>query len=237
MLRLVTWNCRIGGFRYKAAHVAQLRPDLLAVQEVERRAMEEPILGGEHQPTYGDRIGDPAFPRRAIGVFSYTGLDICAVDLEAPLYAFRRYVARRAGLEFNVIATWTAATNDKATSYRQAHEGIEAHRDWIRERPTVLLGDLNDNASYRGTRWPDFMALLQPLGLFSAYHHFYSESPGFETRPTHFYRGDETARFHLDYCFLPAEWLPRIRDVSVEAFSPSWKEISDHVPLIVDLDL
>ena len=49
------------------------------------------ISGGEHQPTYRDRIGDPAFPRRAIGVFSFTGLDIRAVDLEAPLIAFRRY--------------------------------------------------------------------------------------------------------------------------------------------------
>ena len=236
MLRLVTWNCRIGGFRYKAAHVAQLRPDLLAVQEVE--PLEQVLVfGGEHQPTYRDRVGDPAFPRRAIGLFSYTGLDIRAVDLEAPLPAFRRYVARKADLEFNVIATWTADTNDRATRYRQAHQGIEAHRDWIRERPTVLLGDLNDNASYKGTRWTDFMALLQPLGLFSAYHHFYSEAPGSETRPTHFYRGVETARFHLDYCFLPAEWLSRIEDVTVGAFSPSWKTISDHVPLTVDLDV
>jgi endonuclease/exonuclease/phosphatase family metal-dependent hydrolase len=236
MLRLVTWNCRIGGFRYKAAQVAQLRPDLLAVQEVEplEQVM---VFGGQHQPTYRDRLGDPAFPRRAIGVFSYTGLEIRAVDQEAPLYSFRRCVARRADLEFNVIAVWTAATNDKATAYRQAHEGIEAHRDWIRERPTVLLGDLNDNASYRGTRWTDLMALLQPLGLFSAYHAFYSEAPGSETQPTHFYRGVETARFHVDYCFLPAEWRSRIEDVIVGAFLPSWKKTSDHVPLVVDLDL
>jgi exonuclease III len=233
---LVTWNCRIGGFRYKAAHVAHLRPDLLVVQEVE--PLEQVLIfGGENQPTYRDRVGDPAFPRRAVGVFSYTDLDIRAVDLEAPLYAFRRYVARKTDLEFNVIATWTAATNDPATSYRQAHEGIEAHRDWIRERPTVLLGDLNDNASYRGTRWPDLMALLQPLGLISAYHGFYSEAPRSETQPTHFYRGVEAAGFHVDYCFLPNMWRSRIRGVSVGAFSPSWKVISDHVPLIVDLDL
>ncbi len=236
MLRLVTWNCRIGGFRYKAAHVAELQPDLPAVQEVE--PLEQVLLfGGQQQPTYRDRIGDPAFPRRAIGVFSYTDLDIRAVDAEAPLYAFRRYVARRADLEFNVIAAWTAATKNPTTSYRQAHEGIEVHRNWIRERPTVLLGDLNDNASYRGRRWADFMALLQPLGLFSAYHDFHSEAPGSETRATHFYRGAEMAGFHLDYCFLPDEWRSRVTDVRVGSFSPEWTKISDHVPLIVDLDL
>jgi len=151
MLRLVAWNCHIGGFRYKAEHVACLRPDVLVVQEVE--PLEQVVVfGGECQPTYRDRIGDPAFPKRAIGVFSYTGLAMRAVDLDAPLYAFRRYVASKAGLQFNAIATWTAATGSPATSYRQAHEGIEAHGDWIRERPTVLLGDLNDNASYKGTR-------------------------------------------------------------------------------------
>ncbi len=236
MLRLITWNCRVGGFRYKAAHVAGLRPDLLAVQEVE--PLEQVLVfGGECQPTYRDRIGDPAFPRRAIGVFSYTGLDIQPVDLEAPLYAFRRYVASRPGLEFNVIATWTAATKDAATSYRQAHQGVEAHVAWIQERPTVILGDLNDNASFRGTRWSDLMAQLEPLGLVSAYHYFYGEAPGCETRPTHFWRGDGAATFHLDYCFLPSPWLARVRDVCVGEFSPAWKEVSDHVPLIVDLDL
>jgi len=124
-----------------------------------------------------------------------------------------------------------------ATSYRQVHEGIAEHRDWIRERPTVLLGDLNDNASYQGTRWIDLMALLQPLGLFSSYHDFYSEEPGLETRPTHFYRGVDAAGFHLDYCFLPEEWRARVLDVRVGVFSPAWKRVSDHVPLTVDLDL
>jgi len=236
MLRVVTWNCRAGGFRYKAEHVAGLHADLLAVQEVERLD-QVLVFGGEQQPTYRDRIADPVFPRRAIGVFSYTGLEMRAVDVAAPLCAFRRYVATMDGLEFNVIATWTAATKDSATSYRQAHEGIQAHSEWICERPTVLLGDLNDNASYRGTRWSDLMALLKPLGLMSAYHEFFREAPGSETRPTHFYRGDETRPFHLDYCFLPAEWLSHITAVRVGEFSPEWKKVSDHVPLIVDLDL
>ena len=177
MLRLVTWNCRIGGYRYKSAHVAALNPDVLAVQEVE--PLDRVLLfGGDRQPTYRDRVGDPQFPRRAIGVFSYTDLTLEAVDQEDPLYAFRRYVASRGDLTFNVIATWTSATKNPATSYRQAHEGVQRHEEWIRARPTVLLGDLNDNASFRGPRWRDFMELLAPLCLVSAYHHFFSEPYG-----------------------------------------------------------
>ena len=84
-MRSVTWNCRVGGFRRKAGPVAALRPDILAVHEV------EPIDGvllfaGESQPTCRDRLADPAFPRRAIGMFSYTDTELRAVDLAEPMY-------------------------------------------------------------------------------------------------------------------------------------------------------
>jgi hypothetical protein len=54
-LRLITWNCRIGAFRYKADRIAPLRPDVLVVQEV------EPIdnvmfFGGEEQHV-SDEVG------------------------------------------------------------------------------------------------------------------------------------------------------------------------------------
>jgi endonuclease/exonuclease/phosphatase family metal-dependent hydrolase len=236
VLRLITWNCRIGGFRYKSEYVAALRPDVLAVQEV------EPLervgkFGGEAQPTYRDRVHDPRYPKRAIGVFSYTGLNIHAVDMDAPLYAFRRYVASQRGLEFNIVATWTSATKVRQTSYRQAHEGVERHGDWIHGRPTIVMGDLNDNASFRGTRWTDFVALLQPFGLVSAYHAFHNEPFGEESRATYYHRGDAGSRWHIDYCFIPEAWVQHLIDVRVGAFTPEWKKVSDHVPLIVDLQI
>ena len=73
----------------KASHIARLRPDVAVVQEL------EPIdhlllLAGNEQPTFRDRRSDPAYPRRAIGVFSYTDIKLEVVDAEAPLYGFRR---------------------------------------------------------------------------------------------------------------------------------------------------
>src|SRR5262245_36060674 len=136
-MRLATWNCRVGGFRKKAKLVSSFRPDVLVVQEVEPidNAL---LLDGDCQPTFRDRLGDPAFPRRAIGVFSYTDTTLRAVDVLEPLYAFRCYEAHRNGLTFNVIGVWTAATKSAKTSYRQAHDGFTRHADWIRERPTVV---------------------------------------------------------------------------------------------------
>lgn len=234
-MKLVTWNCRIGGFRKKAAHVAKLRPDVLAVQEVE--PIDSLLLfAGECQPTFRDRVGDPANPRRAIGMFSYTDLALVPVDVSDPMYAFRRYEASRNGLSFNIVAVWPSQTKSVKTSYRQAHEGLSRHASWISERPTVILGDFNANASFKGNNWKDLLGLLRSFGLVSAYHRYFNEELGKEQRPTHFWRGREASSFHLDYCFIPEEWSSQIREVSVGTYA-DWHKVSDHAPLIVDLDM
>ena len=85
-MRLVTWNCRIGGFRKKAKHIAPLRPDVLAVQEVERFDG-VPSFAGDCQPTFRDQLCNPQFPRRSIGVFSYTGVKLTRVREATPSMA------------------------------------------------------------------------------------------------------------------------------------------------------
>lgn len=235
-MRLVTWNCRIGGFRKKSKHIALLEPDVVAVQEVE--PIENVLLfAGDCQPTFRDRISDPAYPRRSIGVFSYTGVTLEAVDGANPMYGFRRYRAEHQGRHFQVVAVWTSATKSRKTSYRQAIEGVREHANWIEQAPTVIMGDFNDNASWKGTNWPELQNLLQPLGFVSAYHTHFDEAFGAETRRTYFHRGKEdTSAAHLDYCLIPKDWGPRITKVLVDA-SSHWRDISDHIPLVVDVDL
>ena len=43
---------------------------------------------------------------------------------------------------------------------------------------------------------------------------------------------------HVDYCFLPLEWCSHLREVEVGAYA-DWigKGLSNHVPLVVDVDL
>ena len=109
-MRLMTWNCRVGGFRRKSEFVSRFKPDILAVQEV------EPLerltkFAGELQPTFKDRIPDPTYSRRGIGTFSYTDLRLRPVDTAEPMPAFRRYEAEAGDLVFNVVAVWPAATS------------------------------------------------------------------------------------------------------------------------------
>ena len=76
---------------------------------------------------------------------------------------------------------------------------------------------------------------LSGLGLTSAYHAFFDEAHGKETRPTYYFQWKETKPFHLDYCFIPNAWLPALRNVRVEPYE-AWKAHSDHRPLTVDID-
>lgn len=216
--------------------MASLRPDILAVQEI------EPIEGrllfaGDLQPTFRDRCAPVGSIKRGLGMFSYTETTIRPVDGPTPFSGIRRYEASRKGLSFNVVGVWTWDTRSAKTKYRQAHEGLQLHEQWIRERPTIVLGDFNANASFKGKNWAQLLELLEGLGLASAYHSHYSNEPfGGEKMATHFHKGKATAGFHLDYCFVPREWTQHIESVTVGGHA-EWHEFSDHIPLVVDLSI
>lgn len=70
--------------------------------------------------------------------------------------------------------------------------------------------------------------------LVSAYHAATGEHPGQESRPTHFWRWQAASPFHLDYCYLPEEWLPGLKSVTVGSYE-EWADASDHRPVTVDV--
>ena len=210
-------------------------PSVLVAQEVEANAT-SCSLAGEIQPTYRDLIGDPAYPKRnGIGVFLYTDTKLEAVDAADPMYGFRRYEARRCST-FQVVGVWMMGTRSRETGYKQAHDGIRRHADWIRQRPTVILGDFNNDGSDKTGAWKQLHDVLEPLRLESAYHRCFKEPLGEESRSTYFHQKKETAGCQRDYCFLPQAWTTHIKNVEVGTYN-DWHTISDHAPLIVNLNL
>jgi endonuclease/exonuclease/phosphatase family metal-dependent hydrolase len=143
----------------------------------------------------------------------------------------------RGPIAFTVIAVWA----QPEPSYSEAlRRGLQVYNDLLTDSPVVLLGDLNSSAAWdarRGrTDHRDFEALLcQRYGLVSAYHAATGEALGRETQPTHYWQWHEQSPFHLDYCYLPEAWLPGLRSVAVGSYQ-EWADISDHRPLVVDVD-
>jgi len=80
--------------------------------------------------------------------------------------------------------------------------------------------------------------LEESFGLVSAYHAIRGEAHGAESEPTLYWR-DRTKdgpTYHIDYVFLPSHLVGRAR-IEIGSFE-TWcgAGLSDHVPVVVDLD-
>jgi exodeoxyribonuclease III len=141
--------------------------------------------------------------------------------------------------DFTLLAVW--AKGESMSAYvRGVFTAVGMYRDLILSAPCVLMGDLNSSVAYLSQCTAAYnhsvlIALLKSLALSSAYHGFFGEAQGLETRPTYYARPQRNKPFHIDYCFLPDAWMNRVTQVAVGAFD-DWHGISDHRPLSVDLD-
>lgn len=143
--------------------------------------------------------------------------------------------------EFFLVAVWACpvGTTRELNYVGQTYEALVRHPRWFADgRPVVLCGDFNSNTSLDPGRkirkHSAVVDLLDRKGIVSAYHAFFSEDHGAETRPTYYFWHREERKFHLDYIFLPREWTGRVQDFRVGAFS-DWRPASDHMPLLVDV--
>jgi exodeoxyribonuclease-3 len=113
------------------------------------------------------------------------------------------------------------------------------YRDLFAGSPCVLMGDLNSNVKWDrehpvALNHSALVALLDSLGLVSAYHGFHDEEQGQETRPTFYHLKRKETPYHIDYCFVPAVWAKQVRRVDIGVHD-DWLVHSDHCPLLVDV--
>ncbi|MGI9604557.1 MAG: hypothetical protein ACR2P0_00325 [Acidimicrobiales bacterium] len=150
----------------------------------------------------------------------------------------------------NLLAIW--ALNERArVTFRtnpqraQAIEMMRLYRSLL-TTTTVVAGNFDDNPVFHRNdpNWDflEFVARAETAGLRSAYH-AYTELEHGDPReqPTRFRPdpGHPHVGHHVDYCFVPTEWLPALRSVRVgeqSVWAPTVRgEV--HVPLVVDFDL
>ena len=222
-MKIVSWNLAGGD---KRAPLGAFDCDIAALQERRYADVDDRELWVGHRP------------RRGLSVRVAAGWSVERIDV--PRRMPRYFVpAQVSGPEsFQMISVW--AQPDRP--YRYVRGTVRAVERWakrITAQPTVIAGDFNANACWDGQHPSDrnFTALaarLSELGLVSAYHAFFNEEYACETRPTFFLYRHTDRPFHLDYCFIPRTWLPRLRSVTVGAHE-EWGKWSDHMPVSVEL--
>jgi hypothetical protein len=227
-VRLIAWNTRGGLTEAHRAALAELRPDVAVLSEVQA----DPTLTGAQGPKAW-LPGDTGTAKRW-GVASFGDLPLEGLDpkAEAP-WAVPVQVG--GPVPFLLLAVWTVRRPGDPPYEEQVRRIIDAYEPEIAEGPVVLAGDLNSCEEVEPKRVRRHLAnvrRLAGLGLVSAYQHVHGDGP---LPPTLRWQG---RYFHCDFVFVPELWLPRLSSAEVGA-QERWIDagLSDHAPVIVELDL
>ena len=228
-MRIVSWNCYRGACLDRAERLAHLAPDIAVIQECAQPA---PASSGGRAVWFGKN------PRQGVGVVARPPYAVAPGPVDETLdhTAFPAIIS--GPVSFHLLAIWALP---RPTYVRAMLGALETYADFLRDAPSVVIGDFNCFAEWQGKapskHHVDLAHLLRDeLALVSAYHSAPAYDPSVPEAPTYFFRWKEKHPFHIDYCFVPAAWRWAIRSVSVRPFDEAtWQ--SDHRPVIVELDL
>ncbi len=229
-MRIVTWNCGMALVR-KAPSLLALHSDIAIIQECSKKSLDVLRSDGFSGLWFG------ANPNKGLAVFCTGGLTLQAVDK-----LFGRWVVPirvHGAVDFNLLAVWACPVGTKrADNYiGEVHRCLVKHHRWFTDTPVVAAGDFNSNvlwdANRPGRNHTDVVCIFEDHGLISAYHTHHDEEQGAETHPTYYLYRHQDKPFHIDYVFVPKDW--RLKLVEVGSFR-EWGHLSDHVPVVVDLD-
>ena len=229
----------------KADALLSLRPDIAVVAEC---ASPERLRSASRW----DWIeGDPVWlgrnPAKGLAVLAFNGYRASLAEGFSPHLRYIAPVHIAGPVGFNLLAVW--AQNASAGVTRKHQPGplrlaMRRYHDFLSGGPTAIAGDFNSNAIWDKPGWRinhmTMVEKLRELGLRSAYHEITGERQGEETVPTHYWRDrrKDGPTYHIDYVFLPEGWFAAVKNFTVGTFE-EWcgSGLSDHVPLVVDLDL
>jgi exonuclease III len=243
-MRLAAWNCNMALHR-KFDAMLRLQPDIAVISE----CAEPPRLQALARSfNFGpDTVWVGNNRNKGLAVFAFNGY---AVQLAEPFHSTIRHVAPvhiTGPVAFNLLAVWAQNGSGGVSRKRQLgplRRALTKYRGFLAERPSIVAGDFNNNVYWHRPGWRinhgNAVATLAKLGLASAYHAVCAEPQGEESQPTLYWRDrkKDGPTYHIDYIFLPAQWLGRVRELAVGTFE-EWcgSGLSDHVPIAVDINL
>ncbi len=244
-MRIVAWNCNMALER-KVETLLALRPDIAIVSECAepgRLQARSTSAWLEATPVWIGRN-----PHKGLAVFAFNGYRARLAENYQPTLRYLAPVHVDGPAACNLLAVWAQNASAGVTRKHQAgplRRGLTHYRAFLTARPAVVAGDLNSNTIWDKPGWrinhsTKVRILDESFGLVSAYHAIRGEAQGAESEPTLYWR-DRTKdgpTYHIDYVFLPRSWITRVSHLSIGRFE-DWcaRGLSDHVPVVVDVEL
>lgn len=226
-MKIVVWNCA-DAFARKAGALDALGADLAVVPECRAGAIEAAGLDSARVAWIGQGKG--------VAVIGGKNWTVEAVPISVDDRWFLPAIARSPDRVVQIIGLWVKPRKGYVVP---SLEALKACAAFIRQAPTIIAGDFNQNVSWdRGKRkhlFSDLVTQLESLGYASAWHTLSGERHGAETTSTLYFRRDRARGYHIDYVFLPRQW--HAASVEVGDYE-SWvtSGLSDHVPVRVTID-
>jgi len=236
-MKIVTWNCcwDLGSERErdsKKAALLNLDFDIAVVPEASRPDIESFASDGFSTQWIGED------ERHGLGMLAKKPMDLTNVQKCGTLMATVD-VERNRERVFTLVAVWPVAkgyagyTKEILNSFKNAVV-------WPDDQKVIVAGDFNSNAQWNSKCPKDYkhssiVEFLEKKNLLSAYHAKHNNGRhGDETAHTYHHLWNAEDGFHLDYIFVPKDWMER---ASVHlGIHQDWLKHSDHCPLSVEIN-
>ena len=240
-MKIVSWNCN-KKFREKYNEISEEDADIYVICKCEN-----PV---KHEGTgYSEFAGDNYF---WTGDLHYMGLGIFAKDniklepIEGLDERFKNFIAVRVNDCFNLLAVW-AMDEDKEKGLNKYVEMIHDYFDTNTElfdENLIMCGDFNSNVIWNNEHkskdnegndknQSNLNVKLNEKGLYSVYHELNNEEQGGETNATFFLSRHLNQSYYIDYVYAKKE---AISEFEILDFW-KWASLSDHLPLVFELEL
>jgi hypothetical protein len=235
-VRIVAWNCARGLHR-KIDFLLSLRPDIAIVSE---GAKPEIVQSKAKSFMFSDGLWVGSNKDIGLAVYSFNELKLRQHHSWDKNLSFFLPVEVWGSAQFNLLAVHALShhTPPKAvTNSQTTARALNHYRQFLTERTSVVGGDFNASVLWdKQTPKSPFAAVNQQLagiGLSSVYHTLLSESIfGHEAESTLIWKGQG---FHVDYLYAPNKLVKRDSAPCLRKFDG--QTLSDHFPLVVELDL
>lgn len=241
IFRIVVWNCAMSlDAKYEA--LLALGPDLAVIPECS-----EPDILRRRAPgfTFRDVEWTGQRSSKGLGVFAFGAFSL----RRHPSWDRTRHIMLpievRGPVDLNLLAVWAfnhrvpATVTPNPTTTEDAIRHYAPFLSGSLLAPPLVAGDFNASVVWDKKTNPAFAnlnATLEELRMTSAYHAATEEHLGAESSPTLLWQKKAHQPFHIDYIYIPHVWRDSIRRVHVGR-SEDWTRLSDHVPLLLELEL
>lgn len=228
-MRVVSWNCNLSLGR-KLERILALDPDIAVIQECEQNLQ---VPHGYFYKWCGHN------PRKGLGVLTKNLESFVEPIWQKEWTYFLPLTIPSMNLK--LLAIW--AYNHRTSRFGNGFVGnarsvIDDVQSWLSNGPSLMVGDFNNSVIWDKPKgnfnFADINNKLNELGLVSAYHYLTGFGLGSEKIATFYHTKNVERPFHIDYCFVHQSI--DISSLDILDFS-SWREFSDHVPLVLDLKI